>query len=264
MVRSSLISRTRGDAMESAIYSGVVVHQRSGPGGYGFSQKVSMVLVDLAELDEFCGLHPLWSAQHFAPVWFRRADYLGDPSVSLDVAVRDLVRSRTGVRPNGPIRVLTHPRTYGWCFNPISCYFCFDRTGASVEWMVAEVTSTPWRERHCYVVGPPGSYELAKAMHVSPFLPMGLRYDLGYTAPGETLGIHFDVVAPDGSVLAAGVELSRRPAERGTLAHICRTPFRGTIGVTLAIYRHALGLRRARYRFHAHPERSVTRRHRRD
>jgi uncharacterized protein len=213
-------------------------------------------LFDLAELDELCGLHPLWSARHLAPVWFRRADYLGDPKVRLDAAVRDLVWSRTGIRPNGPIRLLTNPRTYGWCFNPISCYFCFDPTGAVVEWMVAEVTSTPWRERHCYVVGPPGSHEIPKELHVSPFLPMRLRYNLDYTAPEETLGIHFEVTATDGPVLEAGVELSRRQVGRDSLAQICRAPWRGTIGVTFGIYRHALGLARARYRLYRHPERS--------
>jgi DUF1365 family protein len=119
--------------------------------------------------------------------------------------------------------------------------------------MVAEVTSTPWRERHCYVVGAPGSHELTKELHVSPFLPMGLHYRLDYTSPGTTLRIHFDVRGPDGTVLVAGVELSRVQATRATLARVYRAPWRGTIGVSLGIYWHALGLARTRHRFHRHP-----------
>jgi uncharacterized protein len=254
MVTASSVESRATETLNSALYEGLVVHQRSGPGGYGFSQRVSMVLFDLSELGELCGRHHLWSARHFAPVWFRRADYLGRPEVSLDDAVRDLVLERTGTRPSGPIRLLTHPRTYGWCFNPISCYYCFDPTGAFVEWMVAEVTSTPWRERHCYVVGPPGMHQLQKELHVSPFLPMNLHYNLDYSAPGETLGLHFDVRGPDGTSLLAGVELSRVVADRAELGRLCWRPWRGTIGVTAGIYRHAFGLARAGYQLHRHPE----------
>ena len=57
-------------------------------------------------------------------MWFRRADFLGDPTVPLDEAVRDLVEERTGRRPTGPVALLANLRTWGWLFNPISLYFC--------------------------------------------------------------------------------------------------------------------------------------------
>jgi cyclopropane-fatty-acyl-phospholipid synthase len=58
-------------------------------------------------------------------VRFRRGDYLGDPHVGLAEAVRSLIECRTGSAPAGPIRVLTHLRTFGYCFNPVSFYYCF-------------------------------------------------------------------------------------------------------------------------------------------
>ena len=67
-------------------------------------------------------------------------------------AVRDLVEERTGARPAGPIRLLTHLRSFGHCFNPVSFYYCFDPAGERVEAVVAEVTNTPWGERHAYVL----------------------------------------------------------------------------------------------------------------
>jgi len=48
--------------------------------------------------------------------------------VPLASAVRELVAERTGVRPQGPIRLLTHLRYFGYCFNPVSFYYCFERT----------------------------------------------------------------------------------------------------------------------------------------
>jgi DUF1365 family protein len=214
-----------------------------------------MPLVDLDEVDALCRLHPLWSAHHPAPVRFRREDYLGPPSVPLDVAVRDLVEDRTGTRPTGPIAVLTNPRTWGWLFNPISCYFCFDAAGDAVEAMVAEVTNTPWHERHAYVVGGPGEHRMDKVLHVSPFLPMEQTYRLTYTAPGDELRVHFTVEGADGPALAAGMVLRRRPATRRSLGAVLRFPARGTVGTSAGIYRQALALRRAGATFHPHPRR---------
>jgi DUF1365 family protein len=240
----------------SCVYEGHVAHRRPGPGGHGFTQPVRLALIDLDEVDALCRRHPLWSARHPAPAWFRRADYLGDPAVPLATATLDLVEAETGERPGGGVSVLTHVRTWGWSFNPISCYFCYDGSG-EVQAMVAEVTNTPWHERHCYVVGPPGVHEMAKALHVSPFLGMDLTYRLTYTAPGERLAVDFAVTGPEGPVLHAGVRLARRPADRRSLGQMVWAPHRGTVGVSAGIYRQAAALRRKGIRFHPHPRRAA-------
>jgi hypothetical protein len=82
-----------------------------------------------------------------ALAWFRRRDHFGDPSLPLDVYVRDLAEQKTGRRPQGPIRLLTHLRYFGYCINPISIYYCFTPDGAEIDTLVAEVTNTPWGER---------------------------------------------------------------------------------------------------------------------
>lgn len=239
--------------MRSAIYEGTVRHRRPGPDGHGFDHEVRMALVELDAVSDLCALHPLWSAQRPAPIWFRRTDYLGNPAVPLITAVGDVVEDRTGVRPSGPIALLTNPRTWGWLSNPISCYFCFDPSGTHVEHMVAEVTNTPWGERHCYVVGPPGVHRLTKALHVSPFLPMGLEYEVDYSEPGEVLSVHFTVSGRDGPQLYAGVSLTRRRATRRSLGRLVWNPGAGPIGVSTGIYRQALTLWRKGAPFHRHP-----------
>ena len=151
-----------------------------------------MALVDLDEVDALCAVHPLWSAHHAAPVRFRRSDFLGDPSVPLDEAVRDLVEEQHRAPPGGPVPLLTNLRTWGWLFNPISCYFCYDPTGEPGRAMVARGHQHPLAPAPRYVVGAPGAHRLDKALHVSPFLPMEQRYRVHYTEPGDALSISFD------------------------------------------------------------------------
>jgi len=115
--------------------------------------------------------------------------------------VRDLVQERLGSRPAGPIRRLTHLRYWGYCFNPASFFYCFDPEGKRVEAIVVEVTNTPWKERHCYVLGDgaergamrAGSGSACpKVFHVSPFMQMEINYDWRFQEPDHTLGVHDD------------------------------------------------------------------------
>ena len=88
-------------------------------------------------------------------------------------------RERTGPRAAGPVRLLTHLRTFGHCFNPVSFYYCFAADGERLEAVVAEVTNTPWGERHAYVLPPATTGDgFDKALHVSPFMGMDQRYDV--------------------------------------------------------------------------------------
>ena len=150
------------------------------PRVHAFSYAVYMVWLDLAELDTVFRGRWFWSTKRRALAWFRRADYLGDAAISLDEAVRRRVAQSLGRRPSGPIRMLSQLRNFGHCFNPVTFYYCYDTADARVETIVAEITNTPWRERHSYVLpvaagNAPGQsmrFALAKDFHVSPFMPM--------------------------------------------------------------------------------------------
>jgi DUF1365 family protein len=205
-------------------------------------------LLDLAEVEAVMSLHPAWSAHRPAPVRFRRQDFLGDPAVPLEGAVRDLVSERTARRPEGPIALAANLRTWGWLFNPISLYFCAGPTGVvgrrcSISSLVVEVENTPWHDRHAYVVGPPGLHRFAKELHVSPFLPMGLDYELRYTAPGERLTLGLDVLRGDRRLLSATLSLRRRPLDRAELGRLLWRHPAMTHRVTAGIYAHAVRLR---------------------
>jgi hypothetical protein len=225
----------------SAIYEGVVAHRRSEPREHAFSYRVSLLYLDLAELPALFDGHPLWSARRPAIGWFRRSDYLGDPEVPLAEAVRRLVAERTGERPEGPVRVLTTARCFGHCFNPVSFYYCFDPSGEEVQAVIAEVTNTPWGERHAYV-----SRELtsrhAKALHVSPFFELDYEYELALTRPGEELDVSIAAMRGGRRAFRATLALERRPLNRRSLTALLLSRPPMSMKVSAAIYAQALRL----------------------
>ena len=163
--------------MKSAIFSGQVRHRRTHPAGHEFRYRLFMMYLDLSELDSVFRRRWFWSTRKPALARFRRENHLGDASLPLDQAVRDLVELETGCRPAGPVRLLTNLSYFGYCFNPVSFYYCFDGNDQALETIVAEVNNTPWGERFCYVLGEAMNqgkashkrYSPAKQMHVSPF-----------------------------------------------------------------------------------------------
>jgi DUF1365 family protein len=244
----------------SAIYTGTLGHHRSAPVEHRFEHRIGMLYLDLDELPDVIEQSRLWSATRRAPGRICRADLVGDPAVALDRAVGDEVQRQTGQRPAGPIRLLTMPRTFGRCFNPLTVYYCFDAAGAHVEFVLAEITNTPWRERHCYALTPQGDDPLratcAKAFHVSPFLPAQLTYDWSLTPPGERLAVHVAALAGERRIFDATLVLQRHTLDRRGLAVLlARWPFAALRTLTL-IYGHAAGVRlRGAPHFH-HPART--------
>lgn len=257
--------------MHSALYRGWLRHRRFAPRAHEFSYPLFMVYLDLAELDQVFRGRWLWSTRQWAIARFDRADHLGEPGVPLDEAVRDLVLRETGARPAGPIRLLTHLRYLGHCFNPVSFYYCFDAADKTVECVVAEVNNTPWGERHCYVLSSPNGdaprehyqrYQSAKVFHVSPFMPMNLDYTWGFSQPGETLNVHMALAqhasppSPDGNpqiVFDATLRLNHAPITGAQLAGVLlRFPLM-TAQVVAAIHWQALRLWLKRVPVHTHP-----------
>ena len=244
----------------SAIYEGVVTHRRRTPVVHAFRSRLFLMYLDLAELPQVLDRHPLWSARRAAPARFHRADYLGDPAVPLDVAVRDLVEQRLGTRPQGPVRMLAHLRYLGHCFNPVAFYWCFAPDGERVEAIVAEVTNTPWGERHAYVAAATGTTEHVlesrheKALHVSPFMAMDLEYTWRVSTPGERVTVTIESRRAGELVFDAHLALRRRPLSGRALTRVLVRYPAMTLRVLGGIYAQALRLRLKGARWHPHPE----------
>jgi DUF1365 family protein len=212
--------------MNSCIYRGRVRHRRFSPRAHEFSYSLFMMYLDLAELPSLFDGRRLWSTRRPALARFRREDHAGPAGIALEEWIRRFVQHHTGRRPAGPIRLLTHLRYFGYCFNPVSFYFVFDEHGEAVEDIVAEVNNTPWGEQHLYALTAQMNlagrdkkrYRFAKTFHVSPFMPMDMLYDWRFTTPRGNLSIHMDNLRGAGKVFDATMTLRRAELSTATLA----------------------------------------------
>lgn len=222
-----------------------------------------MMYLDLEELDSVFEGRWLWSTRRPALAWFRRSDYLGDPDVPLATAVRDEAELLTGERPTGPVRVLTHLRYFGYVMNPVSFYYCFGPDGSTVETILADITNTPWNERHVYaltrdacgIAATDRRHRFEKTFHVSPFMGLDHEYAWELSRPGERLRVHMENRVAGVKVFDAHLGLVREPITSTTLAAaLARHPFM-TLRVVAGIYGQALRLWLKRMPFFAHPDR---------
>lgn len=199
----------------TAIYEGTVFHRRRKVEGFSpaenaFKYPVFMCLVDLADLpnqnggakeDVFRKHHPLWSLGGGRNLCaFHREDYFGDPALPLDECVRRVVEEQTGSRPHGPIRVLCNIRNFGYVFNPVCIYYCFDPEDEHLEAVLLEVSNTPWLEKRLYVLRNPsgkcprgeetplGTLRWRKDFHVSPFQTLDQDYEWNFISNPSGVG----------------------------------------------------------------------------
>lgn len=264
--------------MDSAIYTGVVTHKRYSPVHHQFNYRVFMMYLDLDELDDIFKSKWFWSVEKNNIASFRRTDHLGDPNVSLKQSVVDLVYDRVGFAIEGPVRLLTHLRYWGYCFNPVSFYYCYDKTGQHLDVIVAEINNTPWGEQHCYVLKIPNDihqradsdettggrmknraqnqvhhFVFPKAFHISPLMPMELTHDWWFSTPTIQLRVHMNNIQDQKKIFTAHLNLQKKNLDSQHLAHaLIHHPFM-TGKVIGAIYWQSLRTWLKGAQFYSHP-----------
>ena len=231
----------------SAIYEGSVVHRRVTPKHHQFRYRVFALLLDLDELPSLHRKLKLFGWNRGAFASFHDHDH-GDGT---DLRVwLDGQLAQAGVVADGPKRVLCYPRIFGYVFNPLSVWFCHDRTGALAA-TIYEVHNTQG-ERHAYVLRADGEQTCSKDFYVSPFLSMDCRYSFHIKPPGEDIVVAIRETEAGQPVLDAAFSGQRRPlTDRALGFALLRHPLM-TVKIIGAIHFEALRLWLKGVRVHVH------------
>jgi DUF1365 family protein len=246
---------------EPGLYTGTLRHRRFRPRTHAFTYRLFMAWLDIDRIPELMSKSPWTSYNRFNWASFEERDHFGDPALSL----RKRVARDAGVHgialPDGPIFLLTHLRYLGYCFNPISLFFCYDRTGR-VDTVLAEVNSTFGESRN-YWLSPHNRqasanalhYRCPKTMHVSPFMDMNLDYEFVLTEPADKLVAHMNTIERNSPkpFFDATLALERQPWTSRNLGRLLlRHPWM-TASVIFAIHWQALRLYLKRVPVFTHP-----------
>jgi DUF1365 family protein len=218
-----------------------------------------MPFVDVEKISDITHRAMGWGSRRLAPARFIRSDFIGDENLTVAEAVKRRIFEETNQHFEGRIFLLANWRYFGVQNNPIACYFCKGTLSDRLEFIVAEVTNTPWGERHSYVL-PVGNSEtlfqtdFKKELHVSPFHGMQQQYRWSSTVPDETLAIKLTNLENGKRIFHASLTLSRLPITRFSgLSLLARFPLE-TAKVTAGIYWQALVLFLRRVPLFAHPK----------
>lgn len=237
------------------------MHERFLPRSHRFLYRLFLFAIDLDELDALhCSLR-LFSFNHRNLYSFREQDFLptnelvfngragplGPPQrLGLKQRVVAYLATREIDLTGGRVMLVTLPRVLGYLFNPVSFYFCYDRTGAPVA-ALAEVTNT-FKEMKPYLLGPDTRdgftfrLRVPKNFYVSPYSDVDVAFDFTLRTPGERLSIQIDDYAGAERTLTSTLTGPCEPLTDARLAWFTLKYPLITLRIISLIHWHALRL----------------------
>ncbi|GGO63337.1 DUF1365 domain-containing protein [Bowmanella pacifica] len=203
--------------MSHRLYSGQVWHKRHRPATHAFSYSLKLFWLDLQnlpQLDSYFGL----SYRRWAALRFKRQDYLTEPQRPLHEVAKQKMSELAGFPLDGEVFLLAPLRWFGLYFSPVNFYY-LRQTDGTFSHVMAEVSNTPWNERHCYLIDLRNPQDTDKAFHVSPFNPMSMRYQWHFSTPAEHLQVKIACVTEQ-TDFEAGIQMSEKKLNRTELLNV--------------------------------------------
>lgn len=200
--------------IDSGLFVGTLRHRRFTPVAHAFTYPLFMALLDIDRVSELMRVSAVTSYNRWNWASFDDRDHLGDPHRPLrDRLVVDATRQGIAL-PTGPIFLLTHLRYLGYCFNPVSFFYCFDRA-EQLQVVLAEVRNTFGGTHNYWLRSDPAARTFraaaTKSLYVSPFMPVDLEYAFALTPPASRLVAHMETSQAGSINFDATLSLERRP-----------------------------------------------------
>lgn len=238
--------------MESAIYKGKVFHARHVPKKHHFHYNIFLFWLDLDELPQLQQQVTGFSLRNFAPAQFKRSDYLGPMQQPLKDSVLERMSQLAGRQLSGKVFLLGQVRVFGLYFSPVNFYYLRDESGFYSH-VLAEVSNTPWNNRHHYLVDLRDQQDDQKAFHVSPFNPMDMQYQWNILQPNQKLALHLSC-KKDIRHFDANLQLVREELNSKSLFNVMLSIPSMTLKTVFGIYWQALKLFVKGIPVYSHPD----------
>ncbi len=239
--------------VSSGLYVGNIRHRRFTPVKHVFDYPIFMPLIDLDKIDELVEKVRFLSKRKWGVMSFYHGDYM-EGAVDTKSAVLEKLHQLTGKSFSGKVFALCHLRYFGLYFSPVNFYYVFD-VNNKWNYMLAEVSNTPWNERHYYAIPANRHWTHPKQFHVSPFNPLEQEYRWTLKPIGRTAFVHLETSQHD-KIFDATLFLKKQPlTSQNVLSVLLKTPVM-TIKVLTLIYWQALKLWLKGAIFYSHPENS--------
>ena len=246
------------NSLGAGIYTGRVRHRRYGVVPHAFEYTMFMAYLDVDRLPELMAMSRLSGYEKLALLSYREADHFGDPTLGLRARLAADATAHGLTLPDGPIYLLTHLRYAGYCFNPVSLYYCYDQGASEPTLVMAEVQNT-FGETHNYWLRGLRTDGVVKQLHVSPFNTMDNEYGFRLTAPGQNLVAHIESFRAGKRFFDATLTLDWAPWTAANVRRAALTFPLMTLKVILAIHWEALRLFCKRLPFVPHPSKTERR-----
>ena len=241
-----------------AIYQGIIIHQRSSPKKHSFTYKTNMLYLDLDKIKEAFSDNFFWSYNKPNFASFYRSDFYGDKNKTIKKSIQTLLLKKINLNHKGKVFLLTTIRFFGYSFNPVSFYYCFDET-EKIQAIVTHITNTPWKEKYAYVHDCRNNssmskiFKFEKSFHVSPFMPMDINYNWVFTSPKDFLYVSMDNLLKNKLIFNATLKMTKRAWTAYTLNKILFLSIPMSIKAIILIYFNALILFIKKVKFYPHP-----------
>lgn len=240
-----MTNRTVLQAINSAIYVGTIQHRRFTPKRHEFRYRLYMLAIDLDELGEPLTGHKVFGYEWWRPIRLVEKDYLASEPGTLKQRITRKVHELGGNGNIDKVVMLVQARCFGVYFSPANFYFCYDKQGKCQQ-MLAEVSNTPWNQRHYYLVDVAGEKINDKVFHVSPFMDLAMQYHWRVKPPAkksDSLLINIENRREhDLKVFDAHLRMKKQPWTKTSLVKVWLSLPMMTLSIVSGIYWQALKL----------------------